>query len=85
MMGAILRIDKAGRIALSKPARDKLQFMAGDELTLESSDDAITLRPVRGTAQLRKKRCVWVFRCGEPLSAEVVQETLALVRREDEG
>ncbi|HVA79580.1 MAG TPA: AbrB/MazE/SpoVT family DNA-binding domain-containing protein [Candidatus Binataceae bacterium] len=81
-MGANLRIDKAGRIVLPKPARDKLQLMAGDELTLESSDDAITLRPVRGTAQLRKKRGVWVFRCGEPLSGAAVQETLAQVRRE---
>jgi AbrB family looped-hinge helix DNA binding protein len=77
-----LTIDKLGRIVLPKPVREKLQLSAGDELELESLDDRITLRPLRGTAQLRKKRGVWVFRSGEPLSAATVQETLEQVRRE---
>jgi hypothetical protein len=37
---------------------------------------------LRGTAQLRKKRGVWVFNSGEPLSAATVQETIEQVRRE---
>jgi hypothetical protein len=49
---------------------------------MESLDDRITLRPARGTAQLRKKNGVWVFRCGEPLAASTVRETIELVRRE---
>ncbi len=77
-----LTIDKLGRIVLPKPVREKLQLSAGDVLELESLDDRITLRPLRGTAQLRKKRGVWVFRSGEPLSAATVQETLEQVRRE---
>jgi AbrB family looped-hinge helix DNA binding protein len=77
-----LTIDKAGRIVLPKPVRDKLQLAAGDQLELESLDDRITLRPLRGTAQLRKKHGVWVFHCGEPLSAATVQQTLEQVRRE---
>jgi AbrB family looped-hinge helix DNA binding protein len=77
-----LTIDKLGRIVLPKPVREKLQLSAGDELELESLDDRITLRPLRGTAQLRKKHGVWVFRSGEPLSAATVQETLEQVRRE---
>ncbi len=77
-----LTIDKLGRIVLPKPVREKLQLSAGDELELESLDDQITLRPLRGTAQLRKKRGVWVFRSGEPLSAATVQETIEQVRRE---
>jgi AbrB family looped-hinge helix DNA binding protein len=77
-----LTIDKLGRIVLPKPVREKLQLSAGDELEMESLDDRITLRPLRGTAQLRKKRGVWVFRSGEPLSAATVQETLEQVRRE---
>jgi AbrB family looped-hinge helix DNA binding protein len=77
-----LTIDKLGRILLPKPVREKLQLSAGDELELESLDDRISLRPLRGTAQLRKKRGVWVFRSGEPLSAATVQETLEQVRRE---
>lgn len=81
-MTAKLTLDKLGRIVLPKPVRDKLQLAAGDQLELESLDDQITLRPLRGSAQLRKKRGVWVFHCGEPLSAAVVQETIDQVRSE---
>jgi AbrB family looped-hinge helix DNA binding protein len=81
-MGARLTLDKAGRIVLPKPVRQKLQLVAGDELDLEASEDRITLRPLRGNAQLRKKHGVWVFRSGEPLSASTVQETIDRVRRE---
>jgi AbrB family looped-hinge helix DNA binding protein len=82
IMTATLTVDKVGRIVLPKPVRDKLQLAAGDELELESLDDRITLRPLRGTAQLRKKRGVWVFHSGEPLSAATVEETIEQVRRE---
>ena len=77
-----LTVDKVGRIVLPKPVRDKLLLAPGDELELESLDDRITLRPLRGTAQLRKKRGVWVFHCGVPLSASTVDETIEQVRRE---
>jgi len=83
-MTAKLTIDKVGRIVLPKPVREKLRLAPGDELELESLDDRITLRPSRGTAQLRKKRGVWVFHCGEPLSASTVEETIEQVRRERE-
>ncbi len=49
---AKLTMDKVGRIVLPKPVREKLQLAPGDELELESLDDRITLRPLRGTAQL---------------------------------
>jgi AbrB family looped-hinge helix DNA binding protein len=81
-MTAKLKLDKLGRIVLPKRVREKLQLAAGDQLELESLDDQITLRPLRGTAQLRKKRGVWVFHSGEPLSAATVQETIDQVRRE---
>jgi AbrB family looped-hinge helix DNA binding protein len=81
-MPAKLTLDKLGRIVLPKPVRDKLQLAAGDQLELEGVDDRIMLRPLRGTAQLRKKCGVWVFHCGEPLSAATVQETVEQVRRE---
>jgi AbrB family looped-hinge helix DNA binding protein len=82
IMNAKLTVDKAGRIVLPKPIREKLQLAPGDELELESLDDRITLRPLRGTAQLRKKRGVWVFHCGEPLSAATVDETIEQARRD---
>ncbi len=77
-----LTIDKLGRIVLPKPVREKLQLSAGDELELESLDDRVTLRPLRGTAQLWKKRGVWVFHSGEPLSAATVRETIEQLRSE---
>jgi AbrB family looped-hinge helix DNA binding protein len=73
-MGSRLTVDKVGRIVLPKPVRDILQLAAGDQLELESLDDGITLRPVRGAAPLRKKHGVWVFGCGEPLAASTVQK-----------
>ena len=74
-----VRIDKGGRIVLPRRVPEQLRLAAGDELESESMDDRITLRPVRGTAQLRKKRGVWVFRCGEPLAATKVEETVERV------
>ncbi len=81
-MVAKLRLDKAGRIVIPKPLRDELQLAPGDALELESSGEEIRLRPARGNASLRKKRGIWVYRSGEPLSRAVVENTLRQVRRE---
>jgi|SRR5271165_872520 len=81
-MNTTLTVDKAGRVVLPKPVRDELQLAAGDSLELESSEDRIVLRPVRGTAGLRKKQGIWVFRTGQPISAESVNETIRLLREE---
>jgi AbrB family transcriptional regulator (stage V sporulation protein T) len=81
-MTAKLKLDRLGRIVLPKAVREKLQVSAGDQFELESSDDRITLRPMRGNAQLRKKRGVWVFQSGEPLSEVTVQQTIEQIRRE---
>ena len=77
-----LTIDKAGRVVLPKPVRDELQLSPGDALELDSSADQIVLRLVRGTIPLRKKKGVWVFRAGEPLSAATVNQVLERVRQE---
>jgi AbrB family looped-hinge helix DNA binding protein len=81
-MTTTLTIDRAGRLVLPKPVRDELQLAAGDSLELESSEDQIVLRPVRGAATLQKKRGVWVMRTGKPLSAEAVNETIRKIRNE---
>lgn len=79
-MNTTLTVDKAGRVVLPKPVRDELQLAAGDSLELESSEDRIVLRPVRGTAGLRKKQGIWVFRTGDPISAESVNKTIRQIR-----
>jgi len=79
-----LKIDKAGRIVLPKTVHEELRLEAGDTLEVESSGKEITLRPTRGEAQLRKKYGVWVYRAGNPLSEEIVNKTVRLVRVERE-
>ncbi len=74
-MNRQLTLDKAGRIVLPKPVRDEMELAPGDTLELESFEDQITLPPTRGDAPLRKKRGIWVFRVGEPLTNSVVQKT----------
>jgi AbrB family looped-hinge helix DNA binding protein len=81
-MTSRLMLDKAGRVVLPKPVRDELQLSPGDSLELESSEQQIVLRPVRGTGPLRKKRGVWVFRTGTPLSAKAVSQAITEVRRD---
>jgi AbrB family looped-hinge helix DNA binding protein len=83
-MNAILTVDKAGRIVLPKPVRDKLELAAGDSLEMEIAQDQIVLRPVRGTAGMRKKMGIWVFRTGQPVSAAQVNETIRQMRSERE-
>src|SRR5260370_39253113 len=83
-MNTTLILDKAGRVVLPKPVRDELQLAAGDSLALESSENRIVLRPVRGTVGLRKKQGIWVLDVDEPLSAEAVNRTIRDIRRERE-
>jgi AbrB family looped-hinge helix DNA binding protein len=75
-------IDKAGRVVLPKPVRDELQIEPGDPLEIESTEEQVILRPVRGTTPLRKKKGIWVFRAGEPLSASAANRILRGVREE---
>lgn len=83
-MKTTLTVDKAGRVVLPKSVRDELQLAPGDTLQLETSGEQVTLRPLRGNAQLRKERGVWVFYAGEPLSDAVVEKTRQRILRERE-
>jgi AbrB family looped-hinge helix DNA binding protein len=81
-MASRLTLDKAGRIVLPKPVRDELQLQPGDTLELETYGEKITLTPARASGRLRKKDGVWVFRCEEPLTEEIVERTAREIRRE---
>lgn len=80
-----LTLDKAGRVVLPKSMRDELHLEPGDALEIESTGEEITLRPLRGQAQLRKKQGVWVFRTGETLSASETERVVHQVRHERES
>ena len=79
-----LTLDWAGKSAVpaKSPFVTNWQLRAGDTLELESSGEEITLRPARGNAQLHKKRGVWVFRAGEPLTTEMVETAVRDTREE---
>jgi len=65
-----LTLDKAGRVVLPKPLRDRLQLAPGDTLHLEEEGDRITLRPLRQTVMLKKELGVWVYQ-GESSDASI--------------
>jgi AbrB family looped-hinge helix DNA binding protein len=61
LMANTVSIDKAGRIVIPKPLRDKLGLEAGDDLQIESDGDQITLRPTRPEPLMVKKLGIWVY------------------------
>ncbi len=60
-MATKISIDKAGRVVVPKPVREKLGLEAGDSLLIESDGDEITLRPIRTQPLLIKEHGVWVY------------------------
>src|SRR5580704_6244350 len=83
-MVTAVTIDKAGRIVLPKPVRDELQLSPGDSLEVDSSEERVILRPVRGNARIYKKQGVWVMHGGTPLSEDVIEKTRQQIRRDRE-
>jgi AbrB family looped-hinge helix DNA binding protein len=79
-MATKLTLDKAGRVVLPKPLRDRLQLAPGDTLHLESEGERITLRPVRQNVMLKKKLGVWVYQ-GESTDTSIAD----LIDREREN
>ena len=55
-----VKIDKAGRIILPKPVRDRLQLRPGANLELQESPEGILLRPVGQAASMLQKNGIWV-------------------------
>ena len=81
-MTAKLTLDKAGRVVIPKRLRDKLHMAAGDSFQLENTDEQIVLKPMREGGRMIKKRGMWVFHTGKPLSAEVVDSVIQSIREE---
>lgn len=79
-MSSKVTLDRAGRVVLPKTLRDELHLSPGDTLDLTVKGDEVTLRPRRGATPLQKERGVWVFRTGEPLTADETEETLRNIR-----
>src|SRR5271156_2538885 len=82
IMNTTITLDKAGRVVLPKPVRDKLQLQAGDSLEVQTTDEEITLKPVRAKMRLRREDGMWVFTSDEPFPENLVEDTIEAVRRE---
>jgi len=61
-----LRIDKAGRIILPKPLRERLQLREGCELLLEERPDGLVLRPVEHQSSMAQEHGIWVHQGQAP-------------------
>jgi len=60
LSGMTLRIDKAGRVILPKPVRDRLGLHAGSDLEIHETPDGVVLKPVLQKPSLVKKGRFWV-------------------------
>jgi AbrB family looped-hinge helix DNA binding protein len=55
-----LRIDKAGRVILPKPVRDRLGLHAGSDLEIQETPDGVVLRPAERRPSMIRKGSFWV-------------------------
>jgi AbrB family looped-hinge helix DNA binding protein len=68
-----LKIDKAGRVILPKPVRDRLGLRAGSDLELEETAAGIVLRPAEQRPSMIKKGGLWVHTGKVPPGFDIVQ------------
>ena len=58
--GMTIKIDKAGRIVLPKPVRERFHLREGSELVLEERPDGLTLKPVAQRPSMVQEKGIWV-------------------------
>ncbi len=68
-----VKIDKAGRVVLPKPVRDRLGLRAGSDLEIEENAQGIVLRPVERQPSLIKKGSFWVHTGEVPPGYDIVK------------
>ena len=55
-----LKIDKAGRVILPKPVRDRFGLRAGSDLEVKETAEGVLLKPADRRPSLIKKGSFWV-------------------------
>ena len=58
--GMTIKIDKAGRIVLPKPVRERFHLREGSELVIEERSDGLTLKPVEQRSSMVQEEGMWV-------------------------
>jgi len=59
--GMNVKIDKAGRIILPKPVRDRFCLRQGSDLEIEERPEGVLLKPVEQQPSMVKKKGLWVY------------------------
>jgi AbrB family looped-hinge helix DNA binding protein len=68
-----LKIDKAGRVTLPKPVRDRLGLRAGSDIELEETPGGVVLKPVHHRSPLIRRGSFLVFNGELPPGYDIVQ------------
>ena len=68
-----LKMDKAGRVILPKPVRDRLGLREGSDLEVEETPEGVMLKPVAARPSMLKKRGLWVHTGKVPPGFDVVK------------
>ena len=71
--GMTLTMDKAGRVILPKPLRDRLGLHAGSSLEVIESAEGVVLKPVEPEPSMVKKDGLWVYTGKVPPGFNVVR------------
>lgn len=71
--GMTLGMDKAGRVILPKPVRDRLGLREGSDLAVEETPDGVLLKPTEQRPSMVKKEGLWVHTGKVPPGFDIVQ------------
>ena len=68
-----LRIDKAGRIVVPKPVRERLGLQPGSDLEMVETNEGLFLKPEGRRPSMVKKKGLWVHTGKLPPGFDIVQ------------
>lgn len=71
--GMTLKMDKAGRVILPKPVRDRLGLHEGSDLEILEIPEGIVLKPAERRPSMVKKQGLWVHTGKLPPGFDIVQ------------
>src|SRR5687768_5530534 len=78
MQAETIQIDRAGRIVIPKPVRQRFNLLPGDKLRLSADQTGIRLEPTDPGGKLVRRGSVLVFtgEFNEPVTSEGVQRMI---------
>jgi AbrB family looped-hinge helix DNA binding protein len=73
LSGMTLKMDKAGRVILPKPLRDRLGLHEGSDLEIQETPEGVMLKPAGRRPSMVKKQGLWVHTGKLPTGFDAVQ------------